>query len=36
MEVLKKIVQTTKNDTLRKQAQEVINKIDGSSEQVEE
>jgi HEAT repeat protein len=36
MDVLKKIVQTTKNDTLRKQAQEVINKIDGSSGQVEE
>jgi HEAT repeat protein len=36
MDVLKKIVQTTSNEALQKQAQEVINKIDGSSKQVEE
>ncbi len=36
MDVLKKIVQSTSNDALQKQAQEVINKIDGSSKQVEE
>lgn len=37
MDVLKKIVQTTNNEALQKQAQEVINKIeDGSSKQVEE
>jgi len=36
MAVLKKIVQNTSNEVLQKQAQEVINKIDGSSKQVEE
>ena len=36
LDVLKKIVQTTSNEVLQKQAQEVINKIDGSSKQVEE
>ena len=36
MDVLKKIVQTTGNEVLQKQAQEVINKINGSSKQVEE
>ncbi|MHC4244424.1 MAG: HEAT repeat domain-containing protein [Planctomycetota bacterium] len=36
MDVLKKIVQTTGNESLQKQAQEVINKIKGSSKQVEE
>ena len=36
LDVLKKIVQTTSNEALQKQAQEVINKIDGSSKQVEE
>ncbi len=36
MDVLKKIVRTTSNEALQKQAQEVINKIDGSSKQVEE
>ncbi len=35
-DVLKKIVQTSKNEVLQKQAQEVINKIDGPSKQVEE
>ena len=35
-DVLKKIVQATNNEALQKQAQEVINKIDGSSKQVEE
>jgi HEAT repeat protein len=36
MDVLKKIVLTTSNEVLRKQAQEVINKISGSSKQLEE
>jgi len=36
LDVLKKIVQTTSNEALQKQAQEVIDKIDGSSKQVEE
>jgi HEAT repeat protein len=35
-DVLKKIVQTAINEALQKQAQEVINKIDGSGKQVEE
>jgi len=35
-DALEKIVQTTNNEVLRKQAQEVINKIDTSSKQVEE
>ncbi|MBW7988996.1 MAG: hypothetical protein FVQ84_03100 [Planctomycetes bacterium] len=35
-DVLTKIVQTTKNEALQRQAQEVINKINGSSKQVEE
>jgi len=35
-DVLKKIMQTSKNEALQKQAQEIINKIDGSSKQVEE
>ena len=35
-DVLEKIVRTTSNETLQKQAQEIINKIDGSSKQVEE
>jgi len=35
-DVLKKILQTSKNEVLQKQAQEVINKIDGSGKQVED
>ena len=35
-DVLKKITQTTNNEALQKQAQEVINKIDGTSKKVEE
>ena len=35
-DVLEKIVQTSKNEVLQKQAQEVIDKIDGLSKQVEE
>jgi len=34
--VLKKIVQTTSNEALQKQAQEIIDKIGGTSKQVEE
>jgi HEAT repeat protein len=36
MDVLKKIVQSTSNEALHQQAQEIINKIEGSSKQVEE
>ena len=35
-DVLKKILQTTNNEILRTQAQEIINKIDGANNQVEE
>ena len=34
-DVLGKIVQTSKNDPLRQQAQEVINRIEGLKKQVE-